>query len=227
MCKWLQKRNYIPFLSYRIDPHQARLASSGAREAARQPHIRAEGWRWGSGLSSSWLEKVEGTQGRGRGPMPRQHALPAQQHLWNSIIKNSLPLAPERGQHTTHWIINSQCEFVHQMIPSGSGAGGSGSSSIHKVAQVPPERMQAGTTQGDGAGAQCGPDSVFSFSFSFSFFFFRATPMAYGSFQAKGLIGAAAAGLNHSHSNAGSLTHWGGQGIKPTSSWILVSFANG
>ena len=79
------------------------------------------------------------------------------------------------------------------MIPSGSGAGGSGSSSIHKVAQVPPERMQAGTPPGDGAGAQCGPDSVFSFSFSFSFSFFRATPMAYGSFQAKGLIGAAAA----------------------------------
>ena len=33
---------------------------------------------------------------------------------------------------------------------------------------------------------------------------FRATPEAYGSFQARGRIGAATAGLHHSHSNAGS-----------------------
>ena len=38
----------------------------------------------------------------------------------------------------------------------------------------------------------------------FFFFPFRATPMAYGSSQARGLIGAAAAGLHHSHSNVGS-----------------------
>ena len=31
--------------------------------------------------------------------------------------------------------------------------------------------------------------------------------MAYGSFQARGLIGAAAAGLHHSHSNMGSEPH--------------------
>ena len=41
-----------------------------------------------------------------------------------------------------------------------------------------------------------------------NFFFlsclFRATPTAYGGFQARGLIGAVAAGLHHSHSNAGS-----------------------
>ena len=35
-------------------------------------------------------------------------------------------------------------------------------------------------------------------------FFFRATPVAYGSSQAMGGIRAAAAGLHHSHSNAGS-----------------------
>ena len=35
-------------------------------------------------------------------------------------------------------------------------------------------------------------------------FFFRAEPAAYGSFQARGRIGAAAAGLHHYHSNAGS-----------------------
>ena len=36
---------------------------------------------------------------------------------------------------------------------------------------------------------------------------FRAAPMAYGGSQAKGQIGAAAAGLHHSHSNAGSEPH--------------------
>ena len=65
--------------------------------------------------------------------------------------------------------------------------------------------------------------------------------MAYGSSQARGIIGATAAGLHHSHSNrsrvlatsmtyttahgnARSLTHDGRPGIKPASSWILVSF---
>ena len=38
----------------------------------------------------------------------------------------------------------------------------------------------------------------------FLFFLFRAKPTAYGSSQARGQIGAAAAGLHHSHSNAGS-----------------------
>ena len=36
---------------------------------------------------------------------------------------------------------------------------------------------------------------------------FRATPVAYGGSQAKGLIGATAAGLRHSHSNARSEPH--------------------
>ena len=35
----------------------------------------------------------------------------------------------------------------------------------------------------------------------------KAAPAAYGGSQASGLIGAVAAGLCHSHSNAGSLTH--------------------
>ena len=42
------------------------------------------------------------------------------------------------------------------------------------------------------------------------FFFFgllRAAPTAYGSSQAKGQIGAAVAGLHHSHSNARSEPH--------------------
>ena len=36
------------------------------------------------------------------------------------------------------------------------------------------------------------------------FFFLRATPTAYGGSQARGQIGVVAAGLRHSHSNAGS-----------------------
>ena len=39
--------------------------------------------------------------------------------------------------------------------------------------------------------------------FYFFFWLFRATPVAYGDFQGRGLIGAVAAGLHHSHSNAG------------------------
>ena len=43
----------------------------------------------------------------------------------------------------------------------------------------------------------------------FSFFsLFRAAPAAYGSSQAKGQIGASAASLHHSHSNAGSELRW-------------------
>ena len=74
---------------------------------------------------------------------------------------------------------------------------------------------------------------------TFFFFFFRATPMTYRSSQARGRIGAAVAGLHHSHShtrpepmsatyttadgNAGSLTHWVGSGIEPVSSLIFGS----
>ena len=39
------------------------------------------------------------------------------------------------------------------------------------------------------------------------FFLFRAAPTAHGSSQPRGRIGAAAAGLQHSHSNAGAELH--------------------
>ena len=39
------------------------------------------------------------------------------------------------------------------------------------------------------------------------FLLLRAVPAAYGSSQARGPIGAIAAGLHHSHSNAGSESH--------------------
>ena len=74
-------------------------------------------------------------------------------------------------------------------------------------------------------------------------FLFKTRPVAYGSSQARYGIGAAAAGLCHSHRNMGSkpylwpmapcgttcgnarsLTHWVKSGIKPASSWTLVRF---
>ena len=68
------------------------------------------------------------------------------------------------------------------------------------------------------------PLSFFLFFFVFCFLFFRTPPRAYGSSQANGQIGAAAASLYHSHSNAGSLLHWVTPAINPMSSWILVGF---
>ena len=45
---------------------------------------------------------------------------------------------------------------------------------------------------------------VYFLIFKNFFCLFRAAPAAYGGSQAKGQIGATAAGLHHSHSNAGS-----------------------
>ena len=65
-----------------------------------------------------------------------------------------------------------------------------------------------------------------------------AATIAYRSFQARDQIGTAAAGICHSHSNAGSKHHssWQHQILnplsdardwsKPASSWILVRFVN-
>ena len=49
----------------------------------------------------------------------------------------------------------------------------------------------------------CSPSSFFFFFF----FFLRAALVAYGGFQARSQIGAAAASLSHSHSNTGSELH--------------------
>ena len=51
------------------------------------------------------------------------------------------------------------------------------------------------------------PLFLFFFSILFFFFLFRATPEAYESFQARGRIGATAASLHHSYSNARSEPH--------------------
>ena len=87
-----------------------------------------------------------------------------------------------------------------------------------------------------------------SFFLSFFFAISWAAPAAYGDSQARGLIGAVAAGLRQNHSNSGSepglgptpqltadttahgkvgsLTHWARPGIEPATSWFLVGFVN-
>ena len=81
------------------------------------------------------------------------------------------------------------------------------------------------------------------FLFFFSFCLFRAVPTAYGGSRARGLIGAVAAGLHHSHSKqcqiqaasathttahsiSGSLIHWARPGIESTTSRFLVGFVS-
>ena len=53
---------------------------------------------------------------------------------------------------------------------------------------------------------------------------FRPAFVAYGRSQARGPIGAAAAGLHRNLSNTRSLTHWARTGIEPSTSWFLVGF---
>ena len=66
--------------------------------------------------------------------------------------------------------------------------------------------------------------SSFGFNnfFLFCLFLFRATPVARGSSQAGGPIGATAAGLHRSRSHLRALTSGAKPGIKPSSSWIPV-----
>ena len=69
--------------------------------------------------------------------------------------------------------------------------------------------------------------------------FYSASQVAYGNSQARGPIGATAAGLCHSHSNniskpclstahgnTRSSTQWAKPEMKPASSWILVEFVS-
>ena len=57
-------------------------------------------------------------------------------------------------------------------------------------------------------------------------FFCLFVLFAYGGSQARGRIGAVAASLHNSHSNAGSLTHWARPGIEPATSWFLIGFVS-
>ena len=58
----------------------------------------------------------------------------------------------------------------------------------------------------------------------FFFSFLGAAPVAHGGSQVRSQIRTTVAGLHHSHSNAGSLTHWTKPGIEPPISWFLVRF---
>ena len=58
----------------------------------------------------------------------------------------------------------------------------------------------------------------------FFFSFLRAAPVAYGSSQVRGPIGAAAASLHHSSQQLRILNPLSEARIKSTSSWILVGF---
>ena len=79
--------------------------------------------------------------------------------------------------------------------------------------------------------------------FTLFFFFFMASPVAYGSSQARGPIGATTASLRHNYSNtrskphlrptyttahsyAGYLTHWVRPGIEPASLWTVCQVLN-
>ena len=84
------------------------------------------------------------------------------------------------------------------------------------------------------------PNSSYWDPWFFIFFLFRATCAAHGSSQTRGRMGAVAAGLHHSQSNARSklhlqptlqlaatsdpLTHWSRPGIELASSWMLDRF---
>ena len=75
---------------------------------------------------------------------------------------------------------------------------------------------------------------------SLSFVFLRATPMAYGGSQPRGLnqsyccwpipqqcrIQAVSATYTTARGNAGSLTHWVRPGMEPPTSWFLVWFVS-
>ena len=78
---------------------------------------------------------------------------------------------------------------------------------------------------------------LFNFSFFFFFLLLRAVSIAYGGSQARGQIGATAAGPQHripamsatyttAHGNARSLTYWMRPGIEPATSRFLFGFVS-
>ena len=68
------------------------------------------------------------------------------------------------------------------------------------------------------------PDIRWNYFFSFPFLSFQGRTCCVWRFPGWGRIGAVAASLRHSHSNAKSLTHWSRPGIEPATSWFLVGF---
>ena len=77
---------------------------------------------------------------------PSPANLPSQLNSICGIPSLEIPcpclLGEDNKPHTES--LTSRWEFVHHMTPSGSGAGGSRSSSIHNAAQTPSRTMRAG-----------------------------------------------------------------------------------
>ena len=118
---------------------------------------------------------------------------------------------------TSGFSAQNQSSHINKGVPIGYGK-----SLTKKARDVPPWCHTA--SQSPGATLAVKRHLFLSLFLSFVLLF-RAAPAAYGSSQSRGQIGAAAAGLHHSHSNSRSLTHRVRPGIKPTSSWILAGFA--
>lgn len=109
MGRWLQKRHYFPFPLDWSEIHQAKLASSRVREADGQPHVRTEGVELRVGRPPHESCQTRWWDQRGWKVFFLANTLyQVQGHLWNSIIKDSLPLSPGRRQQTSHWIVNKQ-----------------------------------------------------------------------------------------------------------------------
>ena len=68
--------------------------------------------------------------------------------------------------------------------------------------------------------------NLFPYSFFFVFFLLKRPHLKYMEVPRLGVELELSASLCHSHSNAGSLTHWARPGNEHVSSWILVMFIN-
>ena len=101
-------------------------------------------------------------------------------------------LSPHTGPHHCHTLLLPPTGLPHYSSPDDAAPLGKPSSAGTALWRVRPRAIPAATIPGN-----------FFFFFFFCAFFFRATPKAYGSL-ARGRIGAVAAGLCQSHSNARS-----------------------
>ena len=151
---------------------------------------------WASLRSHRW-------DGRSRGPAssPARAVLGAE--LWSPVL-----IHEQSSRHVVGFLVFCFL-FFFARAHSLQRFLGQGSNPCHTAVT----RATAGTTplpnllrhQGGNSSVCVG----FLFFGVFFFLLFRAAPEAYGGSQARGLLGAVAAGLHHSHSNAGSEPHLG------------------
>ena len=113
---------------------------------------------------------------------------------WQRLILNPLSEARDR---THNLMVPSQIHFHWAMM--GTPPSGLYSKVIYSVKPSLNQTI-----------SNCKPPTsllLHCFLDHFCFCLFRATPAAYGNSQAKGQIGATAAGLHHSHGSSGSEAH--------------------